>query len=157
MERRRGLVWFVLAGVCGVVHASASLYWAFGGSALLETVGTWTFEMRAAAPIASSVALAAIGVAKLAAAVIPVFAELGRMPWPRIWRGISWVGGSVILVWGSVVAAQGWLQVAGAIPTADMAGAMGRAVLWEPLFAIWGALLLIGLARSRRRAVSRGR
>lgn len=64
---------------------------------------------------------------------------------------LSWIGGPGLVVYGGVNAVAagasllGWVD-AGAT---DRRALFGHAILWDPLFAIWGLALLIGLALSR--------
>ena len=93
------LVW--LAAGAGLLHAAASVYWAVGGRWLLASVGQWAVELATTAPGRAGVVLGAVALAKALAALIPVAVAYGRVPWPRLWRTISWVGGSS---WSSTAA-----------------------------------------------------
>ncbi|ACL41359.1 conserved hypothetical protein [Pseudarthrobacter chlorophenolicus A6] len=146
----RSLVW--VAGVAGTVHAAFSAYWAAGGQWLLATVGTWAVDLSADAPLEAGLALAGIAVVKLLAAAIPVGAAYGRVPWPGLWRRVAWCGGSFLVVYGGVNAAVSSAVLAGLIrPDGgyDRAAMMGHAWLWDPLFFVWGAALVLSLWFSR--------
>jgi len=52
--------------------------------------------------------------------------------------------GAASLYW-----ATGGLWLAGLLPLTDRMGAIGHAAIWDPLFIVWGALLLAALARTR--------
>lgn len=138
---------FIAAGVFGTVHGGWSLYWAAGGTALLDTVGAWALELAREGGAGVRIGLAAIGVLKVIAAWFPWFAATGRMRWPRWWRPAAWAGSSVLVLYGAVnaVAAAavlgGWIEAEGA----DRRGLVGHAYLWDPLFALWGAALLVAL------------
>jgi Protein of unknown function (DUF3995) len=86
----RVLTW--LAGLAGGVHAGFSLYWALGGQWLLATVGQWAVNLSAEAPRTTGLVLGFVAAAKLLAAAIPIGVAYGRLPWPRVWRAISWAG-----------------------------------------------------------------
>ena len=145
------LVW--TAGLAGLVHAAFSLYWALGGGWLLATVGQWAVDLAAEAPLAAGLALGLVAAAKLLGATIPIGVAYGRVPRPRFWRGISWVGGLVLTVYGAVntiVAVAVLAEVIQPEGGYDADAMMGHAYLWDPLFLLWGAALLLSLWFSRR-------
>ncbi|OFE15491.1 hypothetical protein BA895_06295 [Humibacillus sp. DSM 29435] len=144
--------WFVAAAVAGVAHALPSLYWALGGTALVSTLGGWAADWQRKAPMQVLVLLLVIFAVKLAGAFVPLANERGRLPAPRLWRGLSWAGAGVLVAYGAVnvVAALAALTgVVAAGPTMDTAALVGHAFLWDPLFLVWGLLLATGLWRSR--------
>lgn len=144
------LVW--IAGISGVLHAAASLYWAFGGQWLLATVGQWAVELSAQAPLAAGFALGLIALVKMLAALIPIGVAYGRVPWVRLWRAVSWVGGTLLVIYGGVntvvssAVLVGWISAEGGY---DPVAMKGHAFLWDPLFFIWGAALILSLWFSR--------
>lgn len=142
---------FLAAAVPGVLHGVASLYWATGGTFLADTVGQWALDMYRADPVAVGAMLAVIGVAKLIAAAVPIANDAGRLPAPRVWRGLTWAGAVGIILWGLQGMVGGLLQLAGVWPLTDRMGAIGHAFLWDPLFALWGGLLVGALVRTRKR------
>lgn len=136
------------AGVAGVVHAGFSAYWALGGRWLLETVGPWAVGLAAEHPALSSLGLALVALVKLLAAAIPVGVAYGRVPWPRTWRAISWVGGLALVAYGGVNTVVALAVITGLIvPDGgfDQAAMLGHAFLWDPLFLAWGGLLTLSL------------
>ena len=143
-----------MAGVAGLLHAAASLYWALGGRWLLETVGAWAVDLADTAPVAAGLALSGIALIKVLGAVVPLLVESGRWPGPRrCWRALEWAGGAGLLLYGGVNAVVAALVLTGVIrPDGgyDAAAMWGHAALWDPLFALWGLALLVGLWRSRR-------
>ncbi|HLL64634.1 MAG TPA: DUF3995 domain-containing protein [Micromonosporaceae bacterium] len=153
-RRRLGLVLLWLAAAAGAVHTAFSVYWAFGGMWLLETVGQGAVDQqRDNRPLAASVLLLAAAV-KGAGAVVPVWVEYRGGPRiRRRLRAVSWVGGAVLVCYGSVIAAVSAAVLAGAVSPGgeiDRVGLIGHALLWNPLFACWGVLLLAGLWWTRR-------
>ncbi len=60
MRRTRGRGFFTLAMVAGLLHAAPSLYWALGGTWLLETVGQFAVDLRAEGMASTTVLLLAI-------------------------------------------------------------------------------------------------
>lgn len=146
----RVFVW--LACALGVIHAMSSLYWALGGRWLLETVGQWAVDAVEDEPVLAAAALGGLGLAKLAAAVVPVLVEYGRLPWRPFWRLLSWLGGLGLVVYGMLHIVTGALVLGGVIVAEggyDRAAIAGHAVLWGPLFALWGAALTLSLWLSR--------
>jgi Protein of unknown function (DUF3995) len=144
------LVW--AACTFGLIHAAFSGYWAFGGDWLLRTVGQWAVRLADAAPVQASIVLAAVALVKVAAAVVPVLNAYGRLPWSRLWRAISWVGASALILYGGANVIIAWLVLSGVItPTGgyDRMSMLGHAVLWDPLFLLWGLALLGHLLLSR--------
>ncbi len=148
------------AALAGLVHAGFSLYWALGGGWLLDTVGAWAVDLQRTEPLAAGAALTAVALAKAAGAVLPWLATRGRAPWPRLWRGLAWPGSVVLVLYGGLNTVVSCLVLAGAIrPDGgyDRAAMVGHAFLWDPLFLVWGALLLAGLVTTRTRGRTRGR
>jgi hypothetical protein len=152
MNTARGLALVALA--LGLTHAGFSAYWALGGRRLLRTVGEWAIRLADTDPQRAGLVLGGVALVKAAAAVIPVLVSYERMPWPRVWRAISWVGaaglvlygGANIVVSGAVLA--GLIHVDGGY---DRTAMIGHVALWDPLFVLWGCALLGSLWLSRRR------
>jgi len=148
----RSLVW--LAAAAGALHAAASLFWALGGQWLLATVGQWAVDASARSPLVAGAGLGLVALLKLLAAAVPVAVAYRRVPHPGVWRGVSWAGGLLLVVYGGVN-----VVVANAVPLGvirpeggyDAAAMRGHAHLWDPLFLVWGGALVLSLAPSRRR------
>lgn len=145
----RRLFW--IAATCGTVHAAFSLYWAFGGDWLLPTVGEWAVRLGRDEPLLSAVVLTVVAAVKLAAAVIPLLVDIGRIGAARFWRTLSWVGATAITGYGlfNVAVATAVLTGVIAVGGYDHAAIFGHAALWDPLFAAWGLALLGALTVSR--------
>lgn len=150
MSRRPNTA-LVVAALAGALHAAASLYWAAGGTWLLETLGTRVVETFG--PIRW--VLWPVGLVKLAAALTPMWLDaLGRLTRP--WRVPCWLGAIALLGWGganTVIAnlvLLGVISADRALDRPDRPGLLGHAVLWDPLFLLWGAALAIGLRRVGR-------
>ena len=136
----------------GLVHAAFSAYWAVGGRWRLDTVGQWAVDLADRSPAVSALGLGAVAVAKASGAVLPLLAETGRIGRRRLWRGLGWTGGTLLVLYGGANTIAGWLVLGGVIEPEggyDDRAMLGHAALWDPLFAIWGTLLVAGLAVSR--------
>lgn len=136
----------------GAVHAGFSLYWAAGGRRLLATVGQWAVDLAASSPRTAALGLGAVAAVKLLAAAIPVAVAHGRLPWRRFWRGASWAGGVLLVVYGGLNTVVALAVLAGAVRPAggyDATAMAGHAHLWDPLFLLWGAALVLSLWLSR--------
>ena len=142
----------LVACVAGLLHATSSLYWALGGRVLLPTVGQWAVDAVERSPVGAALLLGLIGLVKATAAVVPVAVEYGRLPGARLWRGVSWVGGLLLIAYGGVNVVAGGAVLLGIIrPDGgyDREAMIGHALLWDPLFLIWGAALVVGTGFSR--------
>lgn len=147
----RSLVW--VACSAGIVHAGFSLHWAVGGQWLLATVGQWAVQLSVEAPLEAGIALGFIALGKLLAATIPVAVAYGRLPGRRFWRTVSWAGGVFLVIYGSVNVLVSSSVLAGAIRPEggyDVNAMIGHAWLWDPLFSIWGAALVLSLWLSHK-------
>lgn len=147
----RVLVW--AAGIAGVLHGAASVYWALGGQWLLATVGRWAVDLSARAPLAAGIALGLVALLKVLAATIPIGVAYGKVPRERFWRAVSWAGGLLLIAYGGVNTAVSAAVLAGLIhPDGgyDPEAMRGHAYLWDPLFFTWGTALLLSLWLSRR-------
>jgi hypothetical protein len=140
----------LIATVAGATHGLFSLYWAAGGNYLVSTLGhqlVSTFADR-------RWLLIPVSVIKIGFAVLPLV--LARLGWPgrQFWRTACWVGAAVLVVWGGVNTLVGNLVLAGILRPGegyDRAGMVGHAWLWDPLFFIWGAALVVALFLTRHR------
>lgn len=148
------------AALIGAVHASFSLYWALGGRWLLETVGPWALDLARTRPVAASGVLGVVVVLKLVLVAVPLLLLAHRLPGAFWWRLLCLVGGWLMVVYGGLNSVVAWLVLGGVVRSGDgydRAAMLGHGLLWDPLFLIWGVLLLLGLrsvASARRSGVS---
>lgn len=143
-----------IAAGAGLIHATTSLYWAGGGTWLIETVGDASARLEASG-LTVALALGAAAIAKAALAVAPLRLASSRVP---VVRGLLWVLALVLAVYGTVLTIAGLLALTGVFgEVADAVSLAGHALIWDPLFAIWGIALGLGLRRSGRSAVVRRR
>ncbi|WP_207838712.1 DUF3995 domain-containing protein [Williamsia soli] len=139
---------FTTAAIAGLLHGAASLYWAVGGRWQLESVGGWAVELADEHPIGSGIGLGLLAVLKALAAVVPAINERWHSPFYRAVRSCSWAGGVLLVVWGGMSALSAWAVLTGLIRPSggyDSATMIGHAVVWDPLFLIWGSALLTAL------------
>jgi hypothetical protein len=151
----RRLVW--AAVLAGTLHAAFSLYWATGGTWLLDTVGDWAVDLGDEQPLLAGIGLGLLGTVKLAAAWVPLLVESGRVGARRRWRRVSWAGGLALVAYGGSNTVVALAVVTGVVHPAggyDSAAMLGHAALWDPLFLVWGVALLASLWVSRDRAAS---
>lgn len=137
----------------GLLHAIASLYWALGGPWLLATVGEWAVELVQESPLGAGLLLGLIALAKATAAIVPVLVDRGRMPWPRLWRALCWIGGPMLVVYGALNVVVSIAVLTGIVTPDgghDTAAMVGHAFLWDPLFLVWGAALVVWLRLTAR-------
>lgn len=147
------------AALAGLLHAAFSLYWALGGGWLLDTVGAWAVELQEDDPVTAGAVLAVVALTKAAGAVLPLLATRGRVPLAGLWRGLAWPGSVLLVLYGGLVTVVSCLVLAGAIEPDggyDRAAMVGHAFLWDPLFLVWGGLLLAGLLATRRKKDATG-
>lgn len=140
MNRTAGC--FVAACVMGTVHAAFSGYWAAGGRWMLGTVGAWATEWVDTEPTTARSVLLGLTLFKLAAAVLPLLAYLGRVPLRRAIFALSWAGSILLILWGglSFVGA-----AVGLVLTSENQHVKLGHLFFDGLYVLWGAALLAGL------------
>lgn len=105
-------------------------------------------ELQREHPMSAGLGLGTIALAKALGAVLPVWV---RWRWVR---ALAWVGGAVLAGYGALNVVVAWLVLGGVVEPEggyDRSAMLGHAALWDPLFLVWGVLLLIGLATTRTR------
>ena len=153
-----GRRWLLVAALLGLTHAGFSAYWAFGGSWLADTVGQWALDWYRTQPATAMIALLVIAVVKAGVAIGPLINESRPLPGYRFWRALCWLAAAILLLYGLANTVGAWLVLAGLVDSpaaeADPMALAGHAWLWDPLFALWGAALGVGLWRARRPATA---
>lgn len=139
---------FVGAAVAGLLHAAASLYWALGGTWLLDTVGQFAVDMQREGGPLITLMLWVVTLAKVAGALVPLL-DHARPPAHRWVRVVSWLGVLVLLAWGGAGMIGAWIALTSGTSTGDDTALVGHAFLWDPLFVIWAILLAWALIASR--------
>ncbi|MFN8044486.1 MAG: DUF3995 domain-containing protein [Dermatophilaceae bacterium] len=142
----RPAAWLCAAGLVGTAHAAFSIHWAMGGTWLLDTVGA-TGDRLGSAGVAGTVALAAVGLVKAIVAWGPLLTRRWLGFAAGLARRLWFFAGLVLAIYGVVLTVVGLVALTGALgePT-DRTSLLGHALLWDPLFALWGGLMLRGLA-----------
>lgn len=134
-----GLYLFLIAGS---LHSLATFYWAFGGDLGLATVGEWTIEFKQTYGIKFLIVLLFVGILKLTATWIPIILTFKDNKLISI---ISYIGGTLLIVYGSMNTISGWLKLLGVISVNFKLSIIGQSFIWDPLFLLWGMGLLIFL------------
>lgn len=146
-------MWFLAAAVPGGLHVAITLCWAMGGRALLWTMGSafiakFSSVMWVLYPLALVKAVGAFG---------PLWLDRRGWPWRRLSRLGSWLAGIVLVAWGGANTVVSNLVLAGVVHAPggyDRPVIVGHAWIWDPLFLLWGAALILGLLSTRRRPAS---
>ncbi|HEX6423089.1 MAG TPA: DUF3995 domain-containing protein [Acidimicrobiales bacterium] len=153
-----GVVAAVTAAALGVGHALVSLYWALGGTGLLDTIGgdleRWGRERRP--PLVAGL-WAVVAVKLVVALVAPVLAGVGAgrlPPWFRtgVARALGWVAAVTLVAYGGVLTIVGLAVQSGAIDAtadADHRALAWHAYLWDPWFLLWGLAFCASLWATR--------
>ena len=149
----------------GLAYAAVSVYWALGGTWLLDTVGgTLEQQGRAGNPGIILAVCAAAGL-KVIGAIVPlaavgaasVQATIAGRRRARV-RVLAWLEAAILTIYGLVLTVAGLLVQSGAIApaaSADRRALAWHAYLWDPWFLLWGALAAAALARSRQLGAAR--
>jgi Protein of unknown function (DUF3995) len=152
-----GVITAYAAAVVAFGYALVSLYWAAGGRALLSTVGGYVEHLTDRGGAAPVIVALAVVLAKVAGGMLAL--ALVR-PWgqavPRRWLLTGSAAASLLLVaYGGINVLVGSMVLSGAIHPAgsvDRTALRWHVGLWDLWFLVWGILLALAVAGSRRRA-----
>ena len=137
------------ACVVAALYAVVSFYWAFAGTAGLDTLGG-SLERLARNGDPTVLWLAGVaGVLKVAGAALALalVRPWGRVVPRRLLLAAAWAGSVILVLYGGLYVVGGALVLAGVI---DVSGTVDRTALWwhvlvwDLWFLVWGVLL--GLA-----------
>ena len=154
--------WLWGAAAVGGFHAGMSLHWALGGTWLADTVGVMGDRVKDGQFASAATVLGAAALLKGVVAFGPLMAR----PWTGVLAGgartLAIFAGVVLAIYGTVLTVVGLVALTGVwgVPS-DPLSLRGHALFWDPLFALWGGLLLGGigldtrLRRCRRRRMVR--
>ena len=141
----------------GLLYTAVSLYWAFGGGWLLDTVGaSLTQASRSATGLVVIAVRFAVGLKVITSALPPPAVAAitpGSLRWRRLLPTLSWIEAAILTIYGLIWTAAGLLVQAGVIGTsasADHRALAWHAYLWDPWFLVWGVLVTAALLRSVR-------
>lgn len=158
LTRPTGVIWG--AALLGLLNAAPSYYWAFGGDALLPSIGQWLIDLREAMPVLTGLALLGIALGKTCAAIIPLVAvhalpagaagSSRRRAHRVLWWNASRLVAAGLILYGAVglLINTGLLLWPG-LSLQDPAARLGQALLWYPMLLLWGLVLAAGLHRFR--------
>ena len=144
----------------GLAYAAVSVYWALGGTWLLDTVGDTLEQQGRTGNPGIILAVCAAAALKVIGAILPLAAvgvtsgqaTIAGRHRVRV-RVLAWLEAAILTIYGLVLTVAGLLVQSGAIaPTAsaDHRALAWHAYLWDPWFLLWGALVAAALARSRQ-------
>lgn len=161
--RTGGLRLAQAACAAGLAYAAVSVYWAAGGTWLLNTVAGTLGQQGRAGDLGIIVAVWAAAVLKFIGAIVPL-AAAGVTPWQaaaarrRPMRVLAWAEAGILTIYGLVLCGAGWLAQSGVIAppaNADHRALAWHACLWDPWFLLWGVLVTAALVRSRQPRAAR--
>lgn len=144
-----------------LLSAVPSFYWAFGGTAGLDTVGG-AIEDLARTRDASGVALGVgAGILKIAGGLLALalVRPWGRAVPRRLLAGAAWAASVVLTAYGGLLVAVGALVLTGVISPAgpvDRTALRWHVMLWDLWFLIWGLLLGVAAWHYGRQSRDRG-
>ena len=151
------------ACVAGLAYAAISVYWALGGTWLVDTVaGTLGQQGRAGNP-GIILAVSAAAALKIIGAIVPL-AAVGVTPGQATttrggqMRVLAWLEAAILTIYGLVLTGAGLLvqsSVIASAASADHRALAWHAYLWDPWFLLWGALVTAALVRSRQPRTAR--
>lgn len=152
--RSRGIWAAGAACIVGVLYAAVSVYWAVGGTWLVDTVGGSLARLGRRGDAGVLAALWAAAALKLIGAVLPLLAirDLGTPRRRHIARLLAWIAAAILVAYGAVLTLVGLLVQADIIHRsagADQRALAWHAYLWDPWFLVWGLLIGAALLQSR--------
>ena len=147
----------------GLAYAAISVYWALGGTWLLDTVGGTLEQQGRTGNPGILLAVCAAAVLKVIGAIVPLAAVgvtsgQATIAGRRRVRVSAWLEAAILTIYGLVLTVAGLLVQSGAIApaaSADHRALAWHAYLWDPWFLLWGALVAAALARSRQPGAAR--
>lgn len=146
----------------GLAYAAISVYWAAGGTWLLDTVGGTLGQQGRAGNLGIILAVWAAAVLKIIAAIVPLAACVtpgqAATARRRQMRVLAWFEAAILTIYGLVLTGAGLLVQSGVIApaaSADHRALAWHAYLWDPWFLLWGVLVTAALVRSRKPPAAR--
>ncbi len=153
-QRVPGRGWAHAAAAVAVFSAVVSLYWSFGGTIGIRSVGGQIADLaRSATAPATVLALAAALLKLLGVAFALVLAgRLGRRLRPRWVVTAGRIAAAVLTIYGAANMVGAALVLTGVVraPGADRYALAWHLGLWDLLFLLWGVCLAVAVSRYRR-------
>lgn len=146
------------AAWCALIFAVLTLFWALGGTFLLDTIGQQVLRLARARDTTFVVAGWVSALLKVAGAVLALALVQpwgGRIP-RRLLLGTATTGAVVLVLYGGLQIVVQVLVLVGVVATSqemDRRGFYGHLFIWDPWFLVWGVLLgwaTFGYARRPR-------
>jgi hypothetical protein len=136
------------ASGCAALFTAVSLYWAAGGTALLNTVGGFAVQASRSSGAAGAAIIWGAVVLKAAGAVMPLWfvRPWGALIRPRWRTAIAAAAAAILMLYGAVEVTGEALVELGAVRPAghpDWLALRWHLALWDPWFLLWGVLLAI--------------
>jgi hypothetical protein len=146
-----------------LAYAAVSVYWALGGTWLLDTVGGTLEQQGRTGNPGIILAVWAATVLKVIGAIVPlaaVGAILGQatIAGRRHVRVLAWLEAAILTIYGLVLTVAGLLVQSGVIAVAanaDQRALAWHAYLWDPWFLLWGVLVTAAMMQSRQPGAAR--
>jgi hypothetical protein len=138
-----------------LLYAAVSVYWAFGGTVLLSTVGGWVEELARRGGVAAvAVGLLAAAV-KIAGAILALalVRPAGRRLRQRSLQAVAAAASGLLVLYGAVLVLAGVLVLTDAVTPAravDRSALRWHVFCWDAWFLLWGLLLGLGVISRRR-------
>lgn len=152
----RSLPWAWLTFLWGVLFGALNLWWSLGGDILLDRLGVRIQEQAAEGDTTLMVANTIGGLGKIAIGLLALgtIARWGRrIPW-RLHLALLYAGGVLLVLYGGATWTQMLLVELGVVEVpASIGAAQVRwyLFLWEPVWIVGGALMLLTAEAYRRR------
>ena len=143
------------ACVLALLYAGPSFYWAFGGTAGLDTVGGTIEELGRDSDLAGVALGVGAGVLKLAGALLALalVRPWGRVIPRRLLLGAAWTASALLTAYGGLLVAVGALVLVGVVSPGgpvDRTALRWHVLLWDLWFLVWGLLLAVAAWRYGR-------
>ena len=146
-----GLIW--CAGILGLLNAAPSVYWAFSGNLLLDTIGQWLIDLRAEIPVLTGISLLGIALGKTVAVLVPLIAVYVLGQRHVLWWNLARVIAAALVLYGAAgLLVNAVLLLWPGVVLADPTARVGQALIWYPMLLVWGVVLAVGLRRWRAQA-----
>ncbi len=157
-RRMAGRGWAYAAAAVAAFSAIVSLYWTFGGTIGIRSVGGKIADLAASATAgATALALGAAVLKLLGVGFAFVLAgQLGRRLPPRWVIIAGWVAAAVLIVYGAANMIGAALALTGVVNSsgADRYALAWHLGLWDLIFLLWGVFLGMAVHRYRRAVAS---